>query len=64
MSRKYKNTHKLTFEFVEEEDGVFWVGCREMDHSSYTKDPQLRVSELLKEWFDADMGTEFLPLGN
>lgn len=62
MSRKYRNTHKLTFEFVEEGDGTFWVGCREMDHSSYTEDPKKLVEELFHEWFEADMGTAFVPL--
>jgi len=62
MSCKYKNTHKLTFEFVEEDDGIFWVGCREMDFSSYTTDPKTLVAELTKEWIDADMGAAFVPL--
>lgn len=54
-------THSLSFKIVEE-NGTFWVKCSEMKFSSYTKDPQKLVKELVDEWFDADMGEEFLPL--
>jgi hypothetical protein len=54
-------THSLTFKIVEE-IGTFWVKCEEMKFSSYTKNPQKLVNELVEEWFNADMGDAFVPL--